>query len=797
MIFRVNSEDKILLSFMLDSTRLLLIGMLLLLTFAWQGQAAAAGVQTASSKSAPIILSIDVKGNHNVENEAVLAKMGSRVGQPLDRRQLSRDVRKLYKSGFFSDIRFVGTRTSRGIHLVCHVKEYPLIAKLRMEGNEEFATKDLQKKMKLKPGRIYSPRYIDADRNKLRKGYLKKGYYQVGIDFIPTERKDGRIDLLIRVHEGKITRINRILLIGNNAFSDATLRKVIASKQSDLMAWFSDRDVFDTKRFGADGQMLQQYYLDHGYLDMKLDSEQITMEADKQSFSLTFSIHEGAQYSVEKVALQGDLVPDEQTLKKLITLEAGRTYSLNDMRQTIQAITARVGDEGYAFASVTPLLNRNIDDHTVAVTFDIEKGQEVYVERVEISGNDKTDDMVLRRLLKQSEGARYSGTQVKHSKETLKRMSFIGDVRVSFPKGSADDKVRMKVDVTEKKSGSISGGVGFSQREKVILTAKISEKNVLGKGYQASVNGQLGKVTQNITASLTDPYFLGSNISATVNAFKTKTDPLALATYKTDSFGGGLSFGIPITNYINYSIGYQLNTTTLSTLPVGASLFQVAQLGTQTVGEVTNTLSWDSRDVFIAPSSGHVDILSLGVAGLGGPNRFVEGTASSKWYFPLSKEKKFILNPSFVFRTIRAFSGRKIPLWRRISLGGIGSFRGFDTLGLTIRDPVTHEAIGGNNQITASVNLFFPLPYIQTAGLRGLFFTDMGTVWGSASAVVPNRAPINVNEPFSLSRVRITAGFGVEWISPIGPIGLTWAFPIRTQPEDIQKSFEFAIGSTF
>ncbi len=781
------------LSFILNSTRLLLTGMLLLVSFA----GAAAAVPAVNPNSAPLILSIDVKGNHNVEKEAVLVKMGSRVGQPLDRRQLSRDVRKLYKSGFFSDIRFTGTRTPRGVRLVCHVKEYPLIAHLKMEGNDEFPTKDLQKRMKLKPGRIYSPRYIDADRNKLRKGYLKKGYYQVGIEFIPTERKDGRVDLLIRIHEGKITRINRILIIGNKAFSAAALRKVLASKQSDLMAWFSDRDVFDTKRFGADSQLLQQYYLNHGYLDMKLNSEQITMEADKKSFSLTFSIHEGAQYRVDKVALQGDLVPDEQTLKKLITLESGRTYSLNDMRTTIQALTARVGDEGYAFASVTPLLKRNIDDHTVAVTFDIEKGQEVYVERVEISGNDKTDDMVVRRMLKQSAGARYSGTQVKHSKEALKRVAFIGDVRVSFPKGSADDKVRMKVDVTEKKSGSISGGIGYSQREKVILTAKISEKNVLGKGYQASLNGQLGKVTQNITGSLTDPYFLGSNISASVNAFKTKTDPLQLATYTTDSFGAGLSFGIPISNYINYSIGYQINTTSLSNLPAGASLFQVAQLGTQTVGEVTNSLSWDSRDTFIAPSSGHVDLLSVGVAGLGGPNRFVEGTASSKWYFPLSKQSKIILNPSLELRTIQAFSGRKIPLWRRISLGGIGSFRGFDTLGVTIRDPVTKEAVGANSQITASLNLFFPLPYIQTTGVRGVFFTDMGTLWGSASAVVPNRAPINVHEPFSLSRVRITAGFGVEWISPIGPIGLTWAFPIKTQPDDIQKSFEFAIGSTF
>ncbi|MDQ6996768.1 MAG: outer membrane protein assembly factor BamA, partial [Mariprofundus sp.] len=646
------------------------------------------------------------------------------------------------------------------------------------------------------PGRIYSSRYRDADRNTLRKGYLKDGFYQVDINFIPTARKDGRIDLLIRVHEGEVTRIHRIRMIGNKAFSDATLRKEIASRESDLPAWFSDRDIFDTKRFGADGQLLQQFYLNHGYLDMKLDSEQITMEADKKSFSLTFSIHEGVSYRVENVLLQGDLVPDQHTLQELITMKAGKTYSLDKMRASIKALTARVGDEGYAFATVTPLLKRNIDDHTVVITFDVEKGQEVYIERVEISGNEKTEDKVVRRLIDQSEGARYSGTQVDHSKEALTRTPYIDDARVSFPKGSADDKVRMKVDLTEKKSGSISGGIGFSQREKVIITAKISEKNLLGKGYQVSLNGQIGKITQNITGSLTDPFFLGSRISASLNVFKTKTDTQLASNFKTDSFGGGIAFGIPITHYISYGINYQISTTDLFNVPVTSSLFQRAQAGRQTIGEMTHSLSWDSRDRFITTSSGHVDVLSLGVAGLGGTTRFMEARASTKWYFPFGEKQNIVLNPSFVYSSIRAFSGSEIPLWRRYSLGGIGSFRGFDTLGLTLRDPVTKEVIGGDKMSTASLNLFFPLPYVQTAGIRGLFFADAGLVWGSASTVVANVA-INVSEPFALSRLRYTAGFGIEWTSPIGPIGLTWAFPIRTLPGDVVKSFEFAIGSTF
>ena len=757
---------------------------------------AAAG-QPATEKNAPVILSIDIEGNHNVEKEAILAKMDSRVGEALSRRQLSRDVRNLYKTGFFSDIRFTGDRSSRGVRLVCHVKEYPLIAKVEMEGNSEFPLKDLQLKMKLKPGRIYSPRYRKSDLNLLRKGYLKKGYYQVGIDFIPHQLKDGRINLLIRVHEGRITRINRIHMIGNKAFSDATLLDQLASRQSGLFAWFSDRDIFDQKRFGADGQLLQQYYLNHGYLDMKFNSKQITMEADKKSFSLTFSIHEGPRYRVSKVDLQGDLTPDRETLQKLIAINTGEIYSLNKMRKTITALTDRVGDEGYAFASVTPQLNRNLNDHTVAITFDIEKGKEVYVERIEISGNDKTEDSVIRRELIQSEAARYSGSQVTNSKKALKRLPYISDTRVSFPKAGADNKVDMKIGVTEKKSGTISAGVGFSQREKVILTAKISEQNLLGKGYQASLNGQLGKITQNMTGSLTDPFFLGSHVSASVNGFKTKSSSQSTSVnYDTSSVGGGLGFGIPLTRQLTYNINYQYSSTNLSGVAANASIFQQAQLGRQSTGEITNSLTWDTRDQLISTTSGHIDSLSISTAGLGGSNRFVESSVSSRWYFPFGKNENIVLNPSMRFNAIRGFSGKDVPLYRRYSLGGIGSLRGFDSYGVTLRDPATGEIVGGDNQATASLNLFFPLPYTQTSGIRGLVFADAGNVWGSASVVV-NGKSFSANEPFSLSRFRYTAGFGIEWISPIGPVGLSWAFPIRSQPQDVQKSFEFAIGSTF
>ncbi len=742
------------------------------------------------------LLSIAVEGNHSVEKEMILEKLSVHEGERLDRRKLSRDVRELYKTGFFSDIRFIGDRTAKGIHLVCHVHEYPVIASITLEGNEKFKSKDLKKRLKLKVGRMYSEKNRRADRHMLLRGYLKKGYYQAAVNMEAKPRKDGRVDVVIHVREGSVTHINRINFVGNRVFSDSELANVIASRHSDLSSWFSDRDVFDRKRFSADMQMLQQYYLNHGYIDMRVESTQLAMAADKKSFSLTFSLHEGAQYTVSDVLLQGDIVPDKKTLKPLIKMEKGEIYALADLQKSLTALTERVGDEGYAFASVTPLLHRDIEAHTVAIAFDIEKGQKVYVERVEVRGNVKSDDMIVRRLVWQPEGALYSGSSIKRSKSALRRAPFAKDVRISLPKGSAPDKVNVDVNLTEKKTGSISGGIGYSQREKMILTAKISESNLFGEGYQASINGNLGAISQNMNASISDPYFMGKNISATLSVNKVKTDPLIVTQYQTDNFGGNLSFGFPLADHLTYSLGYAYSRTTLRSTAITTSLLYLAQVGLHSTSEVNQTISWDDRDTIIATKNGELHQLRLAIAGQGGSERYLETTWTEKAYFPFGKEESVVLSPSLSASWLQGYGGKKPSLWKRYSLGGIGSLRGFDTFGVSVRDQATGDAVGGDKMVTASMNLFFPLPYMHTSGFRLVAFMDAGTVWGSVSTVVAGRTA-KASAPFSLSTIRASTGLGVEWISPVGPIGLSWAVPLRKQPGDLLRSFEFSVGSTF
>ncbi len=728
------------------------------------------------------IVSIAVVGNKAVETGAILERMHTRIGEKINRKRISRDVRRLYATGFFKDIRVLGVVKADGRHLTVKVVENPVIASLKYVGLNEVAEKDLKKKMKLKVGHVFNAPELKKDITTIRKGYLKKGYYQVDVRPVRKVRKDGRINLTFKIDEGAVTRIKRIRFIGNKAFSDAELSNVIASKTGGISALFKDRDIFDRKRLDVDRQLLLQNYMNKGYLDAKVESTLLSLSPDKDWFYVTFSVLEGPKYQIASIKLQGDLVPDKETLRKLLELKAGDTYSLEKMRTSIEAITVRVGDDGYAFATVTPLFQRHPELKKVDVTLDIEKGAEVYVERIEISGNDQTEDNVIRREIRQMEGARFSSGKLEISKKRVKKLGYFEDVRVSMPRGSSPDKVDLKVKLDEKSTGSFRFGVGFSQLEKVFIRSTIQQNNLLGKGLATQLSGDLGTKTQNINASITDPYFIGENISSSLNIFKRQTRLQSLTSFKENSFGGGFSFGVPITEYLTYGIGYQYSETNLFGLPTTASFFLRSQEGRQTIGEFTQSLSLDTTDNYIAATSGSKLFVNFGIAGAGGVSRFITSLASARTYWEIADGVVF--NPSIDIRYIRGYNARTVPIYRLYSLGGIGTVRGFDTVGITIRDPVTNEIIGGNKSATANMNLFFPLPYMQTSGIRGVTFVDIGDV-------------ADFNQTLSFSKSRVSAGLGIEWISPIGPLGLTWAFVLRDQPGDIRKKFEFALGSRF
>ena len=737
------------------------------------------------------IESIEVKGNRYLEAAAIINEIDSKVGTVFKRRTLSRDIQRLYKTGEYADLKVSGFAQGEGVKLVFHIKENPFITEYKVDGNDEVPYKDLKYRLKLKEGVIFSPAKLKADINTIRKGYIKKGYYQIDVDAEKIILADGSMKLLMHVLEGKKTHVRQIRFVGNDSFSGETLSDKISARVSGFIPWVTNRDVVDNKKFANDAQALAQFYQNHGYLDMNVESAQLSLTPDKKSMYMTFALHEGPVYTVSKVDVQGDMTPSREKLLEAITLKAGDAYSLDELRQSIDAMSLLVGDEGYAFNNVTPLFKRNLSEHTVAITFDIEKGREIYIERIEIEGNDGTDDNVVRREITIDESERFSATKMQHSKEKLTRSALFKDARVSMPKTKTDGHVNAKVIVEEDKTGSFTAGVGFSQLEKLLFRIKTSQKNFLGKGYGVSVTADVGARTQNFDLSFTDPYFMGENVSATFGVRKTQTKLNAIVTsqlYKQNDIGANVNFAIPIAKHLNYNIGYSYLSSKITDVAATASFLLRSQQGHQTTGELTQSLSYDTRDRFAATTKGSIHTFSVGVAGLAGSNRF--------WEVGLSTKNYFKLNEDYTFRVgldggmIHGYSSRSVPIYRRYSLGGVGSLSGFDFYGVSLRDPATSDPLGGDKKVTGTLDLFFPLPYIKTEGLRGVVFTNAGTVWGSEKTS-------RVNLPFSLNNMRISAGFGVEWLSPFGPMTLSWAKPVKKQSGDLLRAFEFNLGGSF
>ncbi len=755
-----------------------------------------------ASAAEPIVSAIEIHGNHFVERETVLAYIETRPGQTLDRRKIAGDVKRLFRSGFFSDVRVEGVRSGERIRLIYRLSEYPLVRNLEIRGNDEIKTKDLKLRLKLKPGAMYNERNIRADIRTIRKGYLKKGYYQVQVETRAKPVGEHQVDVVIDIHEGAVTGARSIRIVGNRSFDDAELKDVLASREPDLSTLMTDRDIFDRKRIGADAQLLQQFYMNRGFLDVRVASTTMLISPDLSGFDLVYSIEEGTRYRIGKVELAGDLVPDEATLRELVALKAGELFRLKDLQKTIDALTDRVGDEGYAFATVTPQFKRDPDAGLVDVRLEIEKGRETYIERIEVRGNEKTIDGVVRRELRQAEAARYSASRIRRSKEALPRTGLFKDARVSLPRGSDPNKVNMRVEVEENKTGSFTFGVGYSQLEKTFIQAKLNENNLLGRGYQANVNGSFGKVTQNYTASFTDPYFLGERLSASINIHQTSSNQFNStvnnALYDLSSTGGGFGLGVPLSDTLRYDIGLQYERQTISNVPAGSTLLLQAQQGRHTTLSLNQSLSWDTRDRPFATREGTNIVGRIEYAGLGGTDRFVTGSLNAATYlsFEPSEKTRLTLNPSIEIAAINGIGGRSVPLYRRFSMGGIGSLRGFDYFGVSLRDPATQEAIGGDRMARASLNLFFPLPFFPGDSFRGVVFGDAGLVWGSVQTTVGNQS-LNVAERFALSRLRASLGFGIEWASPVGPISLSWGFPVRKQAGDIVRNFEFGLGASF
>lgn len=739
---------------------------------------------------------IRVEGLQRVEPGTVFASLPFRIGDQYSDDKGSTAIRSLFGLGLFSDIRL----QINGDVLVVIVEERPTVADVSFSGIKEFDNEVLTKALRdigLTEGRPFDKALADRAEQELKRQYISKSMYAAQVVTTVTPGERNRVNLNFSVVEGDVAKIKDIRIVGNQAFSESTLRNLFDLDTGGWLSWYTKSDRYSRAKLNADIETLRSYYLTRGYLEFRIDSTQVAISPDKQDMSITLNITEGNRYVVSSVALEGEYLGKEEEFKSLITLRAGEAYNSEDVTSTVKAFTDYYGAFGYAFAQVeaTP----EIDRVNKRVSF-VVRGQparRVYVRRINVEGNNRTRDEVVRREFRQLESAWYDSDRIRLSRDRVDRLGFFTEVGIDTqPVAGSPDQVDLTISVVEKPTGNLSLGAGYSQAEELSIIAGIRQENVFGSGNYLGIDVNTSKFNRQIVVSTVDPYFTPDGISRSIDAYYRTTRP-----YNTQSENGdyrlitkGLSmrFGVPFTEADTVFFGAGVEQTTIEP---GVFLPVAYQDYINEFGETSNTLpltvgwSRDTRDSALVPTRGRLQRFNTEF-GVAGDARYVKANYQFQQYIPLSKQYTIALNSEFGFG--KGLGGKPYPIFKNFFGGGLGSVRGFEqgTLGPTspVSGSLTGEEIniGGNRSIALSAEFITPFPGAgNDRSLRMFGFVDVGNVIGE-----------NDTRP-NAKDLRASVGVGLSWISPVGPLRFAIANPIRKFTGDKIQKFQFQIGTSF
>jgi outer membrane protein insertion porin family len=642
---------------------------------------------------------------------------------------------------------------------------------------------------------------LEKAEQELKRQYISRGKYAVKITTTTTPLERNRVGINFDIEEGKTTRIRQINIVGNEAFSDSDLVGLFVLRTPGLLTWFTKDDQYSKQKLSADLETLRSYYLDRGYLEFNIDSTQVSITPDMKDIYITINITEGPQYTVSDIKLAGNFLVPEEELRKLIKLEPGGVFVRERLTESIKLITDRLGDEGYAFANVNASPELDKESRKTAFTFYIDPGRRVYVRRINISGNDRTRDEVIRREFRQMEGAWHSTSQINRSKQRVDRLDFFTSVNVETPPvADAPDQVDINVNVTEKPTGAIMFGAGYSDLEGIILNGSVSQNNIFGTGNFLSVSVNTGSVNKIFSASFTNPYYTINGISLGLDVFKRDINTRSLPSvgiFNTDTAGATLRFGIPIAENDIVSLGLGAEHTKIDLRANSPQRFFdfVEQFGS-TTNNLPITLSWarDNRDSAIWTTSGTTHRLfgefSLPFAEL----EYYKASYEHKWFFPISRIFTLMLNGQVGVGD--GYSGESLPFFKNFFAGGFNSVRGYNINSLGPRDPVLDEngnpipgrrgtIVGASKRVVGSAEVLFPAPFMKDEKtVRLAAFIDGGNVFNDWSQL-------------DLNFLRFSTGIAVTWISPMGPLRFSVAQPLNDQKGDDIQRFQFQLGQTF
>ncbi|MCB1592593.1 MAG: outer membrane protein assembly factor BamA [Alphaproteobacteria bacterium] len=732
---------------------------------------------------ADVVKNIAVSGSERIEEATVVSYMDLKIGDPLDDVAVDRALKSLFSTGLFADVKV----WNAGSGLVkVNVRENPVINQIGFEGNDKIEDDELLTEIQLRPRQVFTRTKVQADLARLNQIYRRQGRFSVNIEPKVIQLDQNRVDLVFEIDEGDVTKVRTIRFVGNKKFDDDKLRSVISTKESAWYRFLSSDDRYDEDRLAYDQELLRNFYLSSGYADFSVISATAELSPDKKSFFITFTLDEGNRYKVAGTSIVSELRNFETaSLQESIEIETGDWYDAEKVKKSASAITDYLGDLQYAFVNVRPDIEKDREKKEVLVIFNISETPPVFVERVNINGNIRTMDKVLRREMEVVEGDPFNRTKVAESEQNIKNLDFFETVKLDVKQGSAPDRTVIDVDVQEKSTGELSIGAGFSSTDGPLADFRVRERNLLGKGQDLLFATTLAGKRSEFDVSFTEPYFLDRDLSAGFDIFHMTRDLQDESSFDQKRTGGALRVGYPLSENWRQTVKYQYENNDISNVKSTASRFISDQEGKRTTSSIAQRLTYDTRDSAILTTDGTYYWLDTELAGLGGDAKYISGRTGAAYYYPLMDQ--VVLNALGEVGAIEGYSDEDVKINERFFIGG-STLRGFNRSGIGPRDAATDDALGGNIFYRGSVEGSFPVGLPKEMGIKGHLFTDFGSLMDI------DESGTGLLEEDS---IRASAGVGVSWRSPFGPIRIDFAVPYAKEDFDQEEHFRFDFGTRF
>lgn len=744
------------------------------------------------------IEAIKVEGAQRIEEGTIRSYLLVRPGDPFDPGRIDRSLKTLYATGLFKDVQL----GRDGNTLIVRVIENPIVSRVAFEGNHKLTDDQLQPELQLRPRAVFTPALAEADRIHILGMYAKRGYYDATVEPKIIRLDQNRVDVVFQINDGSAALISKIVVTGNKAFSQSRLAEVISSRESRWWRFLSSSDNYDPERLAYDKELLRRFYLKNGYADVQITDASAELSPDRKGFFLSFTVNEGERYKVGKVAITVQLRNlTEAKLRPDLQLAPGDWYDGDAVGRSADAIELAVHNLGYAFVEVKPRVTRDVKNHIVDLTFDVGEGPRVYVERIDIVGNTRTEDKVIRREFRLAEGDPFSAEAVRLTKTRLTDLGYFTGVDIVTNPGSAADKAVLTTNISEKATGELSFGGGYSTDAGALVDVGLSERNLVGTGINAGINGVLAQRRSSINASVTNPYFLDRNLIGGADVFLIQTDFLGTEPYNENRVGFDLRLGYNFNEHLRQVWSYSLVDRQVYDIETGASPFILNESGTTVLSQASQVTTLDYRDSRVNPHKGGIAEVGTDIAGLGGDTKFIRGNLNGAYYIPL---ESYFGDPDWVLKFggstgyMQLLPGGREEIIDRFFLGG-DNLRGFLDGGAGPTDRLTGNPLGGRFIWTQTTELHYPLPVSPDLGLTGRAFVDVGALTEASfrSADACRATTTSTCQILQSPAPRIGAGVGISWQTAFGLINLDLAPFVIKQPGDQTQIFRFGFGTRF